>query len=630
MSKISKIEGSEESDGISVKTFVADTEELDVVGIRTNSPVPSSWDLSADVVIIGAGGAGLPASLAAQERGASVLVVDQNYDVGGHALMSAGIMHLGGGTSAQRDAGITDSPDLIFSDLTDWTIVEPNGSPDYRYNDPAFIRAFADNSVATWNLLVANGYKWATRPDFKGGSNEGNSAPRTVVPEPVPAGVASPAGSGGAAYVRPLEASARSKGVSFLLNYRMNSIIRETIYPSPSGNVLGIMAMYTGGRIMPASPVPLKSYAEIQGLRGNIALTQPIVNIRANKGVIIATGGHTSNVNFRRMIDPRLTEHITRGGDPYSFTDASGELAAMGVGASLWGIANEVLENGVHIQWGQGIGVHYNYLINHQESPIFPLTGGTGLLIENKQDVIYVNQVGERFWDETRHTGWLDGFPMSNDGTIKPYASHHYLNSQCISSSAPPGTPYNATDYNSLNAALAVNSGSVPPDYSAGPVWAIFDADAVTREKWSVTPPHVDIAGGYFFSASTLSELATALSANPYQHVVMSSKVLEATVARYNSFVDLGVDSDYGKPNPLYKILRPPFYAAWNTPCVHDSRSGVRINMQMQVIDWNGNIIPHLYCAGESAGGTSQHGLGRSSAGGYIAAKNVVQEILIS
>ena len=32
------------------------------------------------------------------------------------------------------------------------------------------------------------------------------------------------------------------------------------------------------------------------------------MNIRARKAVIIATGGHTGNVNFRRMFDPRLTE----------------------------------------------------------------------------------------------------------------------------------------------------------------------------------------------------------------------------------------------------------------------------------------------------------------------------------
>ena len=41
-----------------------------------------------------------------------------------------------------------------------------------------------------------------------------------------------------------------------------------------------------------------------------------------------------------------------------------------------------------------------------------------------------------------------------------------------------------------------------------GPIWAIFDTDAVTRENWVPTPPNVDIGGGFFFSADTLADLA--------------------------------------------------------------------------------------------------------------------------
>src|SRR6185436_10914062 len=100
-----------------------------------------NWDLEADVIVIGSGAAGLPAAIKAVEGGASVIVVETNYDVGGHAILSGGHMALGGGTSAQRKYGIEDSPDTVFSDLTDWSIVQPNGAPDYRYNDRAVMRA---------------------------------------------------------------------------------------------------------------------------------------------------------------------------------------------------------------------------------------------------------------------------------------------------------------------------------------------------------------------------------------------------------------------------------------------------------------------------------------------------------
>lgn len=106
----------------------------------------------------------------------------------------------------------------------------------------------------------------------------------------------------------------------------------------------------------------------------------------------------------------------------------------------------------------------------------------------------------------------------------------------------------------------------------------------------------------------------------------MDGATLRATVERYNAFVDAGRDADFGKPAPQYKIQTPPFYAAWATPLVHDTRAGLRINAQCQVVDLQGRVIPGLYCGGESAGGFNQHGLGRCTTQGYIAGKNAAAE----
>ena len=131
---------------------------------------PTKWDKEADVVVIGAGATGLPAAIVAQEAGAKVILVEAAFDIGGHAITSGGNIPLGGGTSAQKKAGINDSPDLLFQDLTDWSIVQPNGFPDYRYNDREIIRAFADNSAPTFEWLVAHGVVFIDRaPDTLGG-----------------------------------------------------------------------------------------------------------------------------------------------------------------------------------------------------------------------------------------------------------------------------------------------------------------------------------------------------------------------------------------------------------------------------------------------------------------------------
>ena len=105
--------------------------------------------------------------------------IEANWDVGGHAILSGGNVALGGGTTAQKKHGIVDSPDLLFSDLTDWSVVEPNGFPDYRYNDKEIIRAFADKSAPTYEWLVAHGVIFvAETPDNRGAGSTGNSAPR--------------------------------------------------------------------------------------------------------------------------------------------------------------------------------------------------------------------------------------------------------------------------------------------------------------------------------------------------------------------------------------------------------------------------------------------------------------------
>ena len=565
-----------------------------------------SWDLEADVVVVGSGAAGLPAAIRASEGGASVIIVEANYDIGGHAIISGGNVPLGGGTSAQKKYGIHDSPDLVFSDLTDWTIVQPNGWPDYRYNDRAIMRAFADHCAQTFEFLLANGVQFKdVPPDNQGGHNLGNSAPReNHAFWTKGAGYESPNNRAGTGVIRPLENSARAKGVKFLLNYKMNAVVREN--PS-AGRVLGITAKYNP-RIMPGHSVPLKSFRS----DGNIESTKEQLRVRAKQAVIIATGGMTSHVNFRRMFDPRLTDVLTVAGEPYSYQDASGELAATAIGASLWGLVNQTLENGDNIRTQRALATKYNYMTWELESPIFPLVRSTGLNVKDWHDLILVNQVGKRFYDETK-----GDYPHGNVyNDISPYTPHDYRNNERID--------YHPNKYNFFNAAVAMNEYSEPPDYSAGPIWAIFDAEAVKRENWKVTPPHVD-PDGYFFSAETLPRLAAAMK-NEYQAKPMKGETLQVTVERYNSFVDAGEDADFGKPAPKYKIQKPPFYAAWATPNVHDTRSGLRINGKCQVMDLNAQVIPGLYCAGESAGGFNQHGLGRCTTQGFIAGTHAAKE----
>src|ERR1051325_5224248 len=112
------------------------------------------WDHTADVVIIGAGASGLPAAIMARDQGASVIVVDENHDIGGHAILSGGNVPLGGGTSWQKKYGIQDSADQVYLDHTN------HKNPQMRWCDRELVRMWADENVATWEFLIENGVQF--------------------------------------------------------------------------------------------------------------------------------------------------------------------------------------------------------------------------------------------------------------------------------------------------------------------------------------------------------------------------------------------------------------------------------------------------------------------------------------
>jgi ribulose 1,5-bisphosphate synthetase/thiazole synthase len=553
------------------------------------APAARKWDKEADVVVIGSGAAGLPASIIAKEKGASVIVVEANRDVGGHCAVNTGNIPLGGGTKAQIEAGIEDSPDILFKDLTDWSVVDHNGAAGYRFNDRDIIRAFADNNVFAYDFLVSHGVMFTSPVPTAYGWRDagGNSARRAMHvavmdwPQIQTGKPADPAvqkiTSGGIGVVRPLEAAARKLGVQILLQHRMTHVIREN---NNTGRVVGITVQAEGAEL----------------------------NIRARKGVIICTGGHSSNVNFRRIFDPRLTEEYCGvAGEPYTAQDASGEIAGLAVGAALWGTANQTAEFGNPITRAGLIGCQYGYPNMsptwQPTSEYFHLVRATGLRVKDYQNVIEVNQVGLRFYSEVAQR--LSPYPN--------YMSNSWRNAADIK--------WSPNNY--LPAALGLNGGT---GNGGGPIWAIFDSEAVKREQWNVVSPYVDREEGFFFSGDTIAELAANISKNKYQKNLMPAQALQDTVERYNSFVDAGKDADFDKPTPKYKIQAPPFYAAWTTPVLHDSRAGLRINAHNQVQDLNGVVISGLYCAGESAGGFSEHGMARCIVGGLIAGRNAAAE----
>lgn len=70
----------------------------------------------ADVIVIGAGMAGMTTATRAAQLGLNVLVLEQAANVGGSAMVAGGTL-LGCGTKMQKEAGIEDDPELCFADF---------------------------------------------------------------------------------------------------------------------------------------------------------------------------------------------------------------------------------------------------------------------------------------------------------------------------------------------------------------------------------------------------------------------------------------------------------------------------------------------------------------------------------
>ena len=634
-----------------------------------------AWDYEVDVVIAGGGCAGLTAAIRARDLGATVLVIDQNFDVGGRMLHSGARVSLGGGDPVQhrdmkgesdKEGFVTvdsfenpeeldDNIDLLFTDITDWSVVDPKAQSPYRYNDRELVRAWAENCPATRQFLIDNYVRFTRisgthgggglsraraarcflmlgdKTDMKAGTITAEDAGRVDLERssafaPVQMTNASRdvgpnAVGNGVALARPLEFSAREKGVEFMLHRSFDELVREQPF---SGRILGITAHYSP-RQHPETGELLQSYWR----NGNIDERQQTVNIRARQAVILASGGHAGNPEVRSMFYPAFREPAfpTSGvalQGPQG-QDAAALRAGLRVGANLAGMQQN-LSYGTTFHISTRLGTRDAYTTMMPGHPTFGFRGSAGVNVGNAgfEDFIAVNQVGKRFFSEVRlpRRPGVNSYP-GDRGAPGQGLEHTPLDwRNCRKEWVRQMYNYD----HGLDAALAMNEGSKPPHYYSGPLWAIFDEDAIERTGWELRYPYV-ADNGYFFKADTIEDLAIKIAkGNEFQRVPL--EYLAETVSTWNGYVEASTDPDFEREvdAPMNRIATPPFYALSIMIIWHDSYGGLRVNGKQQVVDMQGEVIPGLYAGGEAVGGFNKHGLGKGHVHGYIAGTHAAEE----
>jgi flavocytochrome c len=241
-------------------------------------PLPKKWDQTVDVLVMGAGGAGMMAAIQAHDTEAKVLVLHKTSTVYSSSTALSGGLFAAAGTRFQKEKGIQDTPAQYYEDVV------KNGT---YMNDPVLVKLLTENSVKVFEWLVDNGL-----PPFRLEHYAGHNILR---------GHRSNKNSG-----RDLVDTAFGQ-----IKKRKIPVTFETagdaLYVDPkSGRVLGVRAM-----------------------KGKKA-----INIKARKAVVIASGGFTRDTKTFDAWVPAFSKVGTLTGDSANAGDGI-KMAAKYAGSFL-------------------------------------------------------------------------------------------------------------------------------------------------------------------------------------------------------------------------------------------------------------------------------------------------------
>lgn len=526
----------------------------------------SAFDREVDLLVAGAGPAGMTAALVGSLEGLDVLVCEKSDQVGGTGATSAGTLWIPG-NSQSKAAGYDDSAEQADKYLSG--LIGEDTLRDLR-------SAFLASGPAAIDYLTAKTdvqfLPCGPHPDYRSNMAGAAIAGRAIVPVPfdgrllgrefrrVRAPIPEFMVFGGMMVGKPDLAPliGRFKSVhNFVYTATLFAryLLDRLRYPRGTrlmmGNALVARLFYS----LRKRNIPVLFDAAIVDLLGDkqhvtgarVNVSGKDMSIKVRKGVVLATGGFGHNAEFRRRFMPQavpmhsLSCAGNRGDGLAIGTRIGAAIGSANIDSGLWAPVSIVPRP----DGGEGLFPHL-------------------VLDRAKPGLIAVNSAGRRFVNE-------------------------------------------AVSYHDFVLAMFESHRTVP----SVPAYLICDAVFLERYGLGVIypghrRPHAFVENGYVMSGATLDELAGTIA--------VDAANLRATVQRHNEFARTGVDTDFGKgetdlnrfngdaqhrPNPcIGRFETAPFYALPVWPADIAVSTGLATDANAQVRAADGSLIGGLYACG--------------------------------
>jgi succinate dehydrogenase/fumarate reductase flavoprotein subunit len=524
------------------------------------------WDLETDLLVIGAGAAGMTAALVGALEGLKTILCEKSDMVGGTSATSAGTVWIPG---SRQSSGVPDSVEqasiylaaILGEDANDERLaaylatgpsvldyleqrtsvafIAPPIHPDYHALPGAAVGGRALGAAPFDGRKLGKDFARVRPPRREFLVLGGMMVGKNDIP----------------ALLHPFRSRENfANAAQLLLRQARDRITHRRGTRLIMGNALVARLLYS----LKQRAVDIRyrsSLSELIADGGRIIgavfrTSEGEVAIRANKGVVLATGG----IGWNSLLRDRL---FPEGARRYSLSPESNTGDGILAGERAQGVIDEDIESPALWMPSSVMQQPDGHL------SVFPHI----MLDRAKPGLIAVNGAGRRFVNE-------------------------------------------ADSYHDFVAAMLASQATIP----SIPSHLICDRSFVRNYGLGLIHPGTRdlrrfIRTGYLVSGDTLAELAKKIG--------VDGDGLAETVERHNRFAETGKDEDFGrgsselnrfngdasnKPNPCMRRIGPgPYFAVAVWPSDLASSAGLRTDRNGRVLNSDRQPIPGLYAAGNDA-----------------------------